>query len=416
MNIFSRIFQKLRGPWKYAPTLDGTTPIFSQFGTDIYLSDVVQQAIRCVVGEIKKTRPTHIRDVAGDPQPVADSTLQRVLENPNSLMTQSEFIEKTMWLLLLNKNAFIIPTYKEWTDEKTGVVRRYYEGMVPVLPMEVTFIEDAAKKLFIRFMFRDGWESTLAYDDVIHLRIDYAINEYMGGDAYGLPDNRGILKTVQLYDELLQGIAKAMNASYAINGFVKYNTILSKENTDKAIAEFNQRLKNNESGFIPLDVGADVRVFERKNTVVDEATLKFIDEKILRNWGVPLSILTGDFTKEQYEAFSQKTLEGYLNILSQAFTKKLFTEREKAYGNKIVFYQADLIFMTVGQKLEMIDKLSPTGTLFENEKRVALGLRPLPELEGKRYMSLNWIEAQNAAQYQVGKVNVDVVDEEKEDV
>ena len=62
----------------------------------------------------------------------------------------------------------------------------------------------------------------------------------------------------------------------------------------------------------------------------------------------------------------------------------------------------------------MINILSPTGALFENEKRVALGLRPLPELEGKRYMSLNWIDADNAAQYQTGKkVNVDVVDENK---
>ena len=63
----------------------------------------------------------------------------------------------------------------------------------------------------------------------------------------------------------------------------------------------------------------------------------------------------------------------------------------------------------------MINILSPTGALFENEKRTALGLRPLPELEGKRYMSLNWIDANNADQYQIGKVNVDVVDEEKEE-
>jgi hypothetical protein len=53
--------------------------------------------------------------------------------------------------------------------------------------------------------------------------------------------------------------------------------------------------------------------------------------------------------------------------------------------------------------------------LFENEKRVAFGLKPLPELAGKRYMSLNWIDANNASQYQVGKdedVNVDIVDKE----
>lgn len=69
--------------------------------------------------------------------------------------------------------------------------------------------------------------------------------------------------------------------------------------------------------------------------------------------------------------------------------------------------------MTVQQTLEMIDILAPTGALFENEKRTALGLRPLPELEGKRYMSLNWIDANNADQYQIGNINVDVVDENK---
>ena len=65
----------------------------------------------------------------------------------------------------------------------------------------------------------------------------------------------------------------------------------------------------------------------------------------------------------------------------------------------------------------VIKELSPTGALFENEKRVALGLKPLPELEGKRFMSLNWIDANNANEYQVGKnASVEIVDEEKEDV
>jgi hypothetical protein len=105
--------------------------------------------------------------------------------------------------------------------------------------------------------------------------------------------------------------------------------------------------------------------------------------------------------------------------MSQAFTKKLFSRRERAFGNKIAFYPKELIFMTVQQTLDMINILSPTGGLYENEKRAALGLRPIPELEGKRYMSLNWIDANNADAYQVGKdsnVNVDIVDEEKEEV
>jgi hypothetical protein len=73
--------------------------------------------------------------------------------------------------------------------------------------------------------------------------------------------------------------------------------------------------------------------------------------------------------------------------------------------------------MTVEQTIKMIELLSPTGALFENEKRTAIGLRPSKDLEGKRYMSLNWIEADKAAQYQTGaNVNIDVVDENREEV
>ena len=68
--------------------------------------------------------------------------------------------------------------------------------------------------------------------------------------------------------------------------------------------------------------------------------------------------------------------------------------------------------MSIEQTLEMIKELSPTGALYENEKRVALGLRPDPALVGLRYMSLNWVDANNAAQYQLGK-NVKIVDEEE---
>ena len=82
-----------------------------------------------------------------------------------------------------------------------------------------------------------------------------------------------------------------------------------------------------------------------------------------------------------------------------------------------MFYPKDLIFMSVDQTIEMVNVLAPTGAITENEKRVAFGLRPLPELDGKRYMSLNWIDANNAGQYQIGKdADVEVIDEEKTDM
>ena len=301
-----------------------------------------------------------------------------------------------------------------WIDENTGAERRYYKALYPIQPTNINFIEDASGRLFVQFMFANGFDTTIPYDDCIHWKYNYSVNTYMGGDWNGNPNHAPLLKTLQLNEDLRQGIAKAMQASYSINGIIKYNTLIDDGTMLKNLQDFENKLQNNASGFLPIDLKADVTPFKREIELVDADTLKFIDEEILRNFGVPLCILTGDFTKEQYEAFYQKTLEPLVKSLSQAMTKKLFTSREKAFGNRVELYPKELIFMTISQTLEMLNTLAPTGAMFENEKRVALGLRPLPELEGKRYMSLNWIDADKAAQYQTGeKVNVDVVDENK---
>lgn len=419
MGLLDVLFRRPPKTAKPALTLNGYMPMYPQFGNDIYASDVVQQALKCIVDELKKLNPTHVRYKDSDPVPVRGN-VQEILDDPNPLMTTSEFLEKIFWLLMLNYNVFIVPTYYTWTDEKTGAERRYYEAFYPIQPTQVDFIEDASGKLFVQFWFLNGYKTTLPYDSVIHVKYNYSVNQYMGGNEFGQPDHAALLETLKLNDTLLKGVAKAMNASYAINGVVKYNTMLDDGKTEIALRELERKLQNSESGFLPLDLKAEFIPLQKTAALVDEATLKFLDGKILRHFGVPLNILTGDYTKEQYEAFYQKTLEPLIISVSQAFTKKVFTRRERAFGNKIELYPKELIFMTVSQTLEMINDLSPTGALFENEKRVFLGLRPLPELEGKRYMSLNWIDAEKANQYQVGledkNVNVDIVDEEKQEV
>lgn len=415
MEWFDKLFKKPPKKQKFAPTMDGYLPLYTQFGDNIYASDVVQQALKCIVDEMKKLNPRHVRYIGQDPVPVKGSTIQDVLDNPNQLMTTSEFLEKIVWLLMMNYNAFIIPTYYTWVDDKTGAERRYYESLYPINPIQVDFIEDAAGRLFVTFRFMNGYTTTVPYDDVIHIKYNYSVNQYMGGNIQGQPDHQALLDTLELNHQLLHGIAKAMNASYAVNGVVKYNTLMDDGKTEAALQELERKLANNASGFLPLDLKAEFIPIQRSTSLIDKDTLGFIDNKILRNFGVPLKILTGDYTKEEYEAFYQKTLEPLIVSISQAITKKVFTKRERAFGNKVELYPKDLIFMTVSQTLEMINILSPTGGLFENEKRVALGLQPLPELAGKRLMSLNWIDADQANQYQVGKVNVDVVDKEEQD-
>ena len=392
--------RKNTSEFKHASSLDGTYPIFSQFGTNIYASDVVQAAINCIVQEMKKLRPEHIRENGTDIIPV-NSDLQDVLNNPNPLMTTSDFLEKITWLLFLNYNAFIVPTYYEWKD-KDGKTKRKYDGLYPIQPSQVDFIEDASNRLFVKFRFNSGDEFIVKYSDVIHIKYKYSVNQYMGGNEQGQPDNDALLKTLNINHQLLQGVANAMKSSFAINGVVKYNTMLDEGKTEAALKDLERKLKKSESGFLPLDLKAEYIPIKKELQLVDGETLKFIDEKILRHFGVSLPVLTGDYTKQQYEAFYQKTLEPLIVSFSQAFTKTLFTDRQQGFRNQIKFYPKDLIFMSVDQTLQMVTLLSNTGALYENEKRAAFGLKPLTELEGKRYMSLNWIDATKANQYQTG--------------
>ena len=400
MGWFDKLRKKATTSTQYADVLNGYTPIFTQFGQNIYASDVVQQAISCIVFELKKLVPTHIRRNGSDVVSVGGN-VQSILNKPNEFMTTTDFIEKITWNLMLNYNSFIVPTYYTYTDAQ-GNVKRQYTGLYPVQPTQVDFIQDASGALFVKFRFANNFETTLPYGDVIHIRYRYSVNDYMGGGVNGQPDNGALLATLELNHTLLQGVAKAMKASFAINAVVKYKTMIDRGTIDKNIKEMEEKLSKGESGLLGLDLQSEFIPLQRDIHLVDADTLKFIDEKILRTFGVPLAILTGDYTKAQYEAFYQKSLEPIITSLSQAFTRTIFTDRERGFGNEVAFYAKDLIFMSVDQKLEMVNLLAPTGALYENEKRTAFGMKPLPELEGKRYMSLNWIDANEANKYQVG--------------
>lgn len=377
----------------YAKMLNGYLPIFSQFGTDIYASDVVQQAINCIVMEMKKLIPQHIRENGTDPIPINDS-LQKLLDDPNERMTTSDFIEKTMWQLFLNYNAFIVPTYTTSFDSEGKKVKNY-TGLYPIAPIRVEIQQNSLGHLFYYFKFINDYECTLAFEDVIHIKYRYSVNEFMGGNESGQPDNAALLKTLELNNILLQGVGKALKSSFAINGIVKYNTLLDEGKTEKAIQELEKHLKNNDSGFLPLDIKGEFIPLQNKIQLVDADTLKFIDEKILRHFGVSLPILTGDYTKSQYEAFYQKTLEPLIISLGQEFTKKLFSPREKSFGNKIKFYPHELIFMDTSQKIELFDILVDSAACYKNEMRVAFGMKPLPELAGQIAESSNKTNAEN---------------------
>lgn len=384
MDIFSFIKSKFKNKSgkKHAKSPDYFWPFFTQTGSMQYDSVVIQQAINCIVREMKKLKPRHLRMGKEGLYPVQDR-IQAVLDRPNQLMTTTDFIEKIVWNLFFNYNSFVLP---EW-DEDNRLVNLW-----PIQPVNVDFLEDPSGEYWVKFQFANDLEGTVRYRDVIHLRYNYSVNQWMGGNMMGQPDLDVLDKTLELNSTMLEGVGKALKSSFAINGVVKYNTMIDEQKAEESIRRLTDALNRNESGLMGLDLRGEFIPFKRDIKLVDPDTLKFLDEKILRHFGVPVCILNGDYTVEQYEAFYQKTLEPLVEELNQAFTKCIFSDRQSSFGNRIQFMPRDLVFMTNGQKVEILRLFVDSGAMFVNEARVIAGLSPNEEYDGVKFMSLNYTQ------------------------
>lgn len=407
MGFFKNMINKYRN-YVYAKMLSGETPIFSQFGEDIYASDIVKNCIRCTADEMSKLKPKHIRILAEDKQQTINSSINRLLKvSPNPLMTISEFLEKCVWLRETTYNCFIYP---QFYINDSG--KRIYTGFYPLNPRNVDFLEDESGTLFIKFTFGNGMEVTLKYSNIIHWRKDFSFNEFMGGNAQGQADNRELLKILNINNTITEGLDKAVKSSLTINGIVKINTLLDDENQQKERAKFERQLQTSQSGILALDMKSDFISLSRNNPVViDKNILEFVEAKILNRYGVSFPILTGDFTDEQYQAFYDKKLEPMINSLGQAFNKCLFTDIEIDMGNEVIFYPQKLLFTNTKNKIAVGDILGNRGALTDNQ---LLELFGYPPFEGGdiRHMSLNYINRDLADSYQAQKAGKGVKEDE----
>lgn len=388
-----------------ARMLNGYSPVFTQFGEDVFASDVVQMCVDVIATECSKLQPKHIRVDNNGMQHVVRGSINRLFKfAPNEIMTTRDFLEKIIWLLYTNYNTFIYPMY-ELKDDGRGNQTREYTGFYPLNPTNVTFLQDQSNKLFVEMTFGNGDMYTLAYSDVIHLRKSFSSNDIMGGGSFGTPDNQALLKVLSINDSLMQGLEKGMKASLSIRGIIKINTMLETEEQKKDRERFEQNIADSKSGIVPLDLKNDYIPIQTDPKLIDKDTLEFLDQKILRKYGVSAAILSGDFNDEQYQAFYEKTLEPLLISFGQAFSKTIFTNRELDVGNEIIFYQREMMYLSTNAKMNLLKTAGEQGLLTDNQKLALLGYPPIPGGE-KRTMSLNYIDVNLANAYQMSKKNI----------
>lgn len=399
-NLFKSIFKRPEQNKSMVAFLNDT-PVFSQFGDNIYASDVVQNCIDVIATECSKMQPKHIRIDVNDVQNKPPSSINRLFRiAPNPLMTTRDFLEKIIWLLYLNYNCFIYPAYEIYKDQK-GVDRKNYTGFYPLNPTQVIFEQDPNGKLYLHMYFRQGYDFTIPYSDVIHLRKKFSINDIMGGGASGQPDNDALLSILETNNTIIQGVGKAIKTSLSVKGIIKINTVLNDEDQDKERIRFEENMAKGESGILPMDLKGEYIPITTDAKIVEHETLAFVESKILQWFGVSLPILSGDFNDDQYQAFYEKTLEPILVSLGQAFSKALFSDRELDVGNAIIFYPKNMMYLSTKSKLDIIKIAGEQGLLTNDQKLLLLGYPPIGGEDGaKRTQSLNYVDTTLVNDYQ----------------
>lgn len=401
-DFFKSFTAKGREQMQLAKLLNDA-PIFSQFGDNIYASDVVQNCIDVIATEISKLHPQHILTNTKGVQSTPRSSINRLFKfAPNPLMTTRDFLEKVIWLLFLNYNAFIYPMYEVYQD--SDVQRKRFTGFYPLNPSQVVFEQDPAGRLYVHFYFRQGQNYQIPYDSVIHLRKKFSANDIMGGGYNGQPDNEPLLSVLETNNTVIQGIGKAIKTSLSIRGILKLSTMLDDDNQKAERKRFEKAMKDGDTGILPLDLKGEYIPITSDPKLIDKDTLEFLESKVLRWYGVSLPILSGDFTDEQYQAFYEKTLEPILVSLGQAFSKVLFSERELDVGNEIVFYQKNMMYLSTTAKLNLLKTAGEQGLLTDDQKLALLGYPPIGGEEGaRRTQSLNYVDTTLVNEYQMQK-------------
>lgn len=388
----------------WANSVNGT-PSFSQFGNNIMNDETVFTITNRILDEYSKMNPRHIRIVKGKQVDVTNNNLNEILKNPNNLMTQSDFLRKCAWLRETYKNCFIYPTYDLYYNPTNGRTKKVYKALYPLQPAQVDFYEDDLGIIYVDFTFMNGEHSgKIRYDEVIHWRKEFGENEYMGGDINGTANNTALLKHLQENDKLLQATFKSIEGSLRINGILKLNGYINKENGEKERKEFEKKLETNQSGILSLDNGGEYTPIPYYGKNVSKDILKFFDDKIRRHYGVSEAILDGDYTAEQKEAFYETVLESGAISLGQALERVLLTPFERSNGNTIICYTSEIQMMSAQNKIKIAELLLPVGGVNTN---TILSWFGEPPVEGgdEYYMSLNWVKKSIADEYQMSKYN-----------
>ena len=390
MGFFDKIFNFLREPIEIqqAELLSGGSAVFSPFSGSAYESDIYRSAVDAIARNAGKLKSKHVI-ATRETRQTGDQSLNRILNvRPNPYMTAYDLIYKLVTHYYLYNNAFAFLQ----KDDKGNL-----KGIYPLSPVNMEYLTDPTENMYCRFLFSNGQEVILPLNDVLVLRRFFNSNDLMGDS------NTAIMPALDLAHTQNQGLEHSIKSSATIRGILKYNQVLSPEKLKEEKEAFvNDYLSvSNNGGIAALDQKYDYTPLKTDPVSIDDKQLNAVKRKIYEYLGISESIVNSTYTEDEWSAFYESVIEPLALQFSLELTEKIFTEREQAFGNKIIFESNRLQFASNESKTNIIKELTPLGLLSINQALEMLNLPPVEDGH-KRLQTLNVVNSELADKYQVG--------------
>jgi len=343
---------------------------FYSWNGNLYQSDIVRAAIRPKAQAIGKIVGKHIRttiraDGGKEIKVNPDAYMRFLLEEPNPFMTGQVFQEKLAVQLELNNNAFAYINRDE---------NGYPMEIYPITATTSEAIQDNSGNLYLRFSLRNGRMVTFRYTDIIHLRKDFNNNEIFGDSPA-----KALTPLMEIVNTTDQGIVKAIKNSNVIKWLLKFNQTIRPEDIKKYTKEFINNFLNIESetvGAAATDAKVDAKQVEPKDYVPNAAQMDKTIQRIYSFFNTNEKIIQGKYNEDEWISYYESNVEPIVLQLSGEYTRKLFTRKERGFGNRIMFESSNLTFASMQTKLNLVQYVD-RGIMTPNEVREILHYAPL---------------------------------------
>ncbi|OLN21897.1 phage portal protein [Domibacillus antri] len=366
MGLFDKIFGRKQAPTttRFEMINDNGGGFFSWNG-DIYQSDIIRACIRPKAKAVGKLIAKHIRDNATEFKVNPDPYIRFILEEPNPLMTGQMFQEKMTVQLELNHNAFAYIKRDE-----LGYASEIYP--IPCTTVEV--VQGSQGDIFLKFYFRNGKQMTVPYTDIIHLRKDFNENDFFGEHP-----GKALSSLMDIVTTTDQGIVKAIKNSAVVKWILKFKSVLKQEDIDAQVGNFVKNylsIDNISGGAAATDPRYDLEQVTNNAFVPSSEQMRETTQRIYNFFNTNEQIIQSKYTEDEWNAYYESEIEPLAMQFAGEMTRKLFSRRERGFGNKIIFEASSLQYASMSTKMNLVQMVD-RGAMTPNEWRSILSLGPI---------------------------------------